>query len=68
MENKVAYSFGLVEGFLELLLKEGDVTVIAVLENLKVIETAYQQMVTDLAKSRQTLEEVQLNLNGWKKI
>jgi hypothetical protein len=68
MENKVAYSFGLVEGFLELLLKEGDVTVIAVLENLKVIETAYQQMVTDLAKSRQTLDEVQLNLNGWKKI
>jgi hypothetical protein len=68
MENKVAYSFGLVEGFLELLLKEGDVTVIAVLENLKVIETAYQEMSTNLKKAERVASEIRLNLDGYGKI
>jgi hypothetical protein len=41
MANNVTYSFGLVEGFLELLIREGDVTAVMVLENLRNIEEAY---------------------------
>ena len=68
MPTNITYSIGFVEGFLEELVKEGDAAATAVLEHLHAIETAYSEAIRVIGEQTTKLEEIQLNLSGWKKI
>jgi hypothetical protein len=67
METNPSYAIGFVERYLEL-LSEDDVTASKVLEQFHVIEAAYNEAVKTIAGQRTRLEQIQLNLNGYKKI
>ncbi len=68
MENNIGYSLGLVEGYLERLVLEGQEGAETALEHFRNVEKNYMEVSVSLRKSKQTIDEIQLNLNGWRKI
>jgi hypothetical protein len=64
----IGYSFGFVERFLEMMIESGVATASTSLEHLKTIETAYTELANRAADQETKLNEIQLNLSGWKKI
>jgi len=67
----VGYSLGFVEGFLESLIKqgvEGSEGADEALEHFHTVEKFYMEAIRIAAEQKTKLEEIQLNLNGWKKI
>jgi hypothetical protein len=67
MENNptVGYSFGILEGYLEALIKENQAGAEDALGYLKVIENAYIEKARLLAEADRKLVDIQMNLNGW---
>jgi hypothetical protein len=64
----VSYSIGLIEGYLESLISENQAGADTVLEYLKVIETAYNEQSRKIMDYETKLSEIQLNLDGWKRV
>ena len=69
MENNVTvgYALGMVEGYLEGRVALNDDGAATILEYFKVIEQAYKEKNAKVLEQQTKLEEIQLNLQGWKK-
>jgi hypothetical protein len=64
----VSYSIGLIEGYLESLISENQAGADTVLEYLKVIENGYNEQSRKIREYETKLQEIQLNLDGWKRV
>jgi hypothetical protein len=68
VDQPIEYSLGFVEGYLEFLVKSGEAGAEDVLEQLKNIEAKYNEKVEECLTYEEKLRNIQLNLDGWKKI
>lgn len=66
--EQIGYSIGLIEGYLESLVKSGETGADVCLEHLKNIEAKYREKAEECLGHEEKLRNIELNLAGWKKI
>jgi len=66
--DTIGYSLGVLENYFESLLKDGQTGAQAYLDHLKNIETKYTEKAEESLVSEEKLRNIQMNLEGWKRI
>ena len=63
----IGYSIGLIEGFLESLVADGNAHAATVLEHLRNVEQGYINKSNEVLAYESKIRNIQLNLEGWEK-
>ena len=67
-DTPIGYSIGLIEGYLDSLVKSGETGADVCLVHLQNIEKQYREKVEECLVYEEKLRNISLNLDGWKKI